>query len=177
LNPQNGALDPSFGNGGIATVDFNLPGSESDDRFRAMTLDAEGRIVLAGMASDSSSSTNFAVARLNPQDGSPDTSFGIGGKFVEDENVNVAGVAMQGAESRGGHRRVRPCRDPRDGEWPTRQQFWQQRQAHRLFPRSRQDNTVRLVVQPWTTRSFWRATRGGEAAMISSRPPQSQRRP
>lgn len=98
LSQQNGALDPTFGTGGVARVNFNLPGGVSDDRFRALTLDRQGRIVLAGIArteGQSGTQSHVAVARLNGPDGSLDTSFGIGGKFTQEGNAAVTGVAMQ----------------------------------------------------------------------------------
>lgn len=68
-----GALDPSFGNGGLVATDFG----KSDDRVFALALQPDGRIVVAGV-SDRSGSKDFALARYNT-DGSLDPTFGNGG--------------------------------------------------------------------------------------------------
>ena len=68
-----GNLDPSFGTGGKATVDFTPVGND-DDRVQAMAIDAQDRVVLAGN-STTPSTNGFALARLRA-DGSRDASFG-----------------------------------------------------------------------------------------------------
>jgi uncharacterized delta-60 repeat protein len=68
-----GALDPSFGRGGLVATDFG----KSDDRILALALQPDGRIVVAGV-SDRSGSKDFALARYNT-DGSLDPTFGNGG--------------------------------------------------------------------------------------------------
>lgn len=68
-----GALDSSFGEGGIATVDFGGP-SEA----LGMTTEASGAVVLAGGA-EASGARQFAVARLDSS-GRPDPSFGVAGR-------------------------------------------------------------------------------------------------
>jgi uncharacterized delta-60 repeat protein len=77
LNPQ-GTSDPSFGsaNGG-ATVDFG-----GSDFGHAMVVQPDGKILLAGNT-DVNGTADFAVARLL-SDGSPDNSFGQGGKAIFD---------------------------------------------------------------------------------------------
>jgi len=81
----NGQLDPDFNADGRATIAFDLggaSGSNTDAAF-GMTIDRDGRIVLSGLADSSSTTTtsngDMAIARLLP-DGSPDVTFGIGGK-------------------------------------------------------------------------------------------------
>ncbi|MEP7098162.1 MAG: hypothetical protein ABI748_10905, partial [Dokdonella sp.] len=80
----NGQLDPDFSADGRATLAFDLGGaggSNADGAF-GMTLDRDGRIVLAGFADSGTTATqngDVAIARLLP-DGSPDATFGIGGK-------------------------------------------------------------------------------------------------
>lgn len=71
-----GALDPSFGDGGVVTVDFG----GSDDRAFALAVGPDGRAVLAGV-SDRSGSRDFALTRHNP-DGSLDRTFGEDGLVV-----------------------------------------------------------------------------------------------
>jgi uncharacterized delta-60 repeat protein len=72
----NGALDPDFGEGGVALV----PIRAGADNANAMMLDSKGRILVAG---DSQGATqfDFALARLKPN-GKPDTSFGGDGKVT-----------------------------------------------------------------------------------------------
>lgn len=73
----NGTLDPSFGSGGRVTTDVS--GSNSDDA-RAVVLQPDGKIVLAG-ESYSATSFDFALARYTPS-GALDATFGVGGKVV-----------------------------------------------------------------------------------------------
>jgi len=86
-----GLPDADFNADGRATIAFDLGGANgsNDDQAVGMTIDRQERIVLVG-ATDSSttSGTNpnaanldMGIARLQP-DGSPDMSFGIGGKSV-----------------------------------------------------------------------------------------------
>ena len=91
-----GSLDGTFGTGGIVKTDFNLgTGSVGDrhDRANSVVVQSDGKIVVAGYASDGSK-RRFAVARYNT-DGSPDGTFGTGGKvtttFVEDVSVVHSG--------------------------------------------------------------------------------------
>ncbi|HYH52365.1 MAG TPA: hypothetical protein VEG38_22705 [Acidimicrobiia bacterium] len=67
-------LDPSFGEGGVALIDFN----KSFDWAYAMALQPDGKIVVAGV-SDGSGSKDFALARLGPN-GTLDRNFGKGGR-------------------------------------------------------------------------------------------------
>jgi uncharacterized delta-60 repeat protein len=80
-NPD-GSLDTSFGTGGKVITDFG-----GDDFGRALVLQADGKIVVAG-SYDSPGGTadeDFALARYNP-DGSLDTTFGSGGKVLTNYN-------------------------------------------------------------------------------------------
>ena len=74
-NPD-GTLDATFGLGGKVTTGFGTSGSEA----HAMTLQSDGRIVLAGDAgiSNAPDTFDFALARYMP-DGGVDASFGNGG--------------------------------------------------------------------------------------------------
>jgi uncharacterized delta-60 repeat protein len=84
-----GALDPSFGTGGLVTTDFGAV-----DQARAVAVQPDGKIVAAGVGTGN---VNFAVARYNP-DGSPDPTFG-GGDGLIDIPVTIGdaatGVAVQ----------------------------------------------------------------------------------
>ena len=74
-----GLLDTSFGGTGLVLVDF----SGSDDTARAVTFDAQGRMVLAGYSNDHSGQYDFVVARLLPS-GAKDTSLGGTGVVLTD---------------------------------------------------------------------------------------------
>jgi uncharacterized delta-60 repeat protein len=77
---SDGSLDTTFGTDGEAVLP-PFGGSSihyEQDSVAGLAIDSSGRIVLAGTAS-SYGSTEFAVARLNP-DGSLDTSFANGGE-------------------------------------------------------------------------------------------------
>lgn len=69
-----GALDSTFGDGGLVTTDLAGGG----DGIEAMGLDGSGRIVVAGRMSPAGSQGRFALARYLP-DGTLDASFGEGG--------------------------------------------------------------------------------------------------
>jgi len=76
----NGALDSTFGVGGKAVVDFG----GSDDAGRALALQEDGSIIIAGYARDSKTdASDFAVARLTSA-GVLDSSFGVGGIVIAD---------------------------------------------------------------------------------------------
>ena len=69
----NGALDSSFGSGGLVTTDLG-----SAEVVRAMALQSDGKLVVAG-----GSGNDFALARYNPG-GSLDTGFGTNGSVKTD---------------------------------------------------------------------------------------------
>jgi uncharacterized delta-60 repeat protein len=88
----NGSLDPSFGTGGEVTT----PIGPGDDMGLAVALQPDGRIVVAGHASNGSNLDN-AVVRYNAN-GTLDTSFGAGGKVttaVGSGNDEAYAVAVQ----------------------------------------------------------------------------------
>jgi uncharacterized delta-60 repeat protein len=81
---SNGALDRSFGNGGIVKLEFGAQGSYGF----SVAVQPDGKILVAGthfvdFNSDDSSDTDFALARLN-SDGTLDSSFGNGGLVTTD---------------------------------------------------------------------------------------------
>ena len=65
-----GALDPAFGSGGSAIIGFTEVNTAADDRAHAVTLDAAGNIVLAGI-----SGGDMTAVRLTPS-GALDDTFG-----------------------------------------------------------------------------------------------------
>lgn len=75
---SDGTLDPSFGDAGKVTTDFENRGNE---RIRSMVLQPDGKIVAAGFSDLRASHERFAIARYNP-DGTLDSSFGSGGKVT-----------------------------------------------------------------------------------------------
>jgi uncharacterized delta-60 repeat protein len=85
-----GTLDPSFGSGGIATVEFYL----TTGWIAVVVQPVDNKIVVVGGARASNRINTLPVAvRLNP-DGSLDSSFGNGGK---------AWIPLPGGKSAGGH--------------------------------------------------------------------------
>ena len=68
-----GGLDPSFGTEGKVTTNFGAA-----DLANAVALQPDGKIVVVGKTG-LAGIFDFAVARLNP-DGSPDNTFGGGGR-------------------------------------------------------------------------------------------------
>lgn len=71
-----GALDNTFGSGGIVTTDFGT----NDDYARAIALQPDGKIVVAGYGGIGTV-YNFVVARYDPT-GTLDPTFGTGGKVT-----------------------------------------------------------------------------------------------
>jgi uncharacterized delta-60 repeat protein len=71
-----GDLDPAFGTGGVALVDF--PGA-APEQAMAVGLQSDGKIVLGGYALQGGSTSHLALARLDT-DGTLDTTFGTGGR-------------------------------------------------------------------------------------------------
>ncbi len=95
---SSGALDPSFGSGGIVVTDFDGPGVGTDRANAAAFLDTEGTIVVAG-----SSEARFLLAIYRP-DGTLDrtvtTDVGGGGANAlvvqPDDKLVLAGVGSGG---------------------------------------------------------------------------------
>lgn len=79
-----GSPDPSFGDAGKVTFDFT--GTGNNDQINAITLQPDGKIVVAGSAD-----AGFALARFQP-DGTLDPSFGDAGKVT----TIVGGIFSQG---------------------------------------------------------------------------------
>jgi uncharacterized delta-60 repeat protein len=94
----NGTLDTSFGNGGMVTTSIGAVGME--DNPAAVVLQADGKIVVAGVTQAGTVSQDLALVRYNPN-GSLDTSFGPSGtgKVVYQVSAGpdtVYGLATQG---------------------------------------------------------------------------------
>jgi uncharacterized delta-60 repeat protein len=75
-----GALDDSFGSGGIAAVNVQVGGTDAEVA-RGLIVEDDGKVVLSGpveQEADAEDDQDVAVVRLEP-DGSLDASFGDGG--------------------------------------------------------------------------------------------------
>jgi uncharacterized delta-60 repeat protein len=81
-----GGLDPTFGAGGTATIDF----ASLADLAAGAALQPDGKIVVAGY---SQGTEDVAVARLN-SNGSPDATFGVAGKATVEFGVATFGQAV-----------------------------------------------------------------------------------
>lgn len=89
---NDGSIDTSFGNNGIALVSFG----SYDDKARAVAIQTDGKIVVAGYSSNGLKD-NFAIARLNT-DGTLDNSFGENGKVITSigsVSDNIKAIALQ----------------------------------------------------------------------------------
>jgi uncharacterized delta-60 repeat protein len=109
---RDGGLDPTFGEGGKVNTSL---GSGSDVA-RAVALQDDGKIVVAGATTHPETGLDFVIVRYLP-DGSLDASFGDAGKTVvslsadsdsanalliqEDGKIVAAGSANQGASTSG----------------------------------------------------------------------------
>jgi uncharacterized delta-60 repeat protein len=73
---SNGSLDPTFGTAGTVITDFG-----GGDGAYALILQPDGKLVVAGFATDVVGTADFALARYN-SNGSLDPTFGAGGKVT-----------------------------------------------------------------------------------------------
>jgi len=81
----NGALDTMFNVTGLLLVDFG-----GTDVANAVAISpVNGKIVIAG-----GNGSDFALARINPLDGSLDGTFGVGGKQTVDAGATDAATAV-----------------------------------------------------------------------------------
>ncbi len=96
---SNGSLDNTFGSAGKAGT--FISGGGNDDEGYSVAIQSDGKIVVAGFSSDTTSAlgnTAFAVARFNPN-GTTDSTFGTngtvrayinGGDSISDRAYSVA---------------------------------------------------------------------------------------
>ena len=89
--PAAGALDPCFNGKGMLITAIG-----SSSAANALAVQADGKIVAAGKASDANGKMNFALARYAP-DGALDTSFGKKGAVLTDFTTSseARAVALQ----------------------------------------------------------------------------------
>jgi uncharacterized delta-60 repeat protein len=99
--PSAGALDPTFGTGGLISG-TNVPGA-TQAYANAVVVQADGKIVSGGLItvnglySVTSTTTRFALERYNP-DGTPDAGFGTNGVVQTVVGVGqsfITGLALQ----------------------------------------------------------------------------------
>ncbi|MBP8651596.1 MAG: InlB B-repeat-containing protein, partial [Deltaproteobacteria bacterium] len=84
-----GIPDIDFGEGGIVTTPL---GEDTQDEARALAIQADGKIVVAGRSS-SGADYDFAVVRYD-DDGSLDTTFGAGGIVITPVGINDVFYAL-----------------------------------------------------------------------------------
>src|SRR5882724_5735970 len=90
---SNGVLDTTFSRDGKTQIDF---GNCCQSATKVL-LQSDGKIITVGYANTEDSDSDFLLARLNPR-GSPDPTFGIGGKVrtsFGDLNGGANGAALQ----------------------------------------------------------------------------------
>ncbi len=80
FNPD-GSLDNTFGNGGWVTTDFPHGGSKAKNEARAVAVQSDGKIVVAGFTSGSGGNQDFALVRYTST-GTLDGNFGSFGKVT-----------------------------------------------------------------------------------------------
>jgi uncharacterized delta-60 repeat protein len=83
-----GALDPSFGTGGIVNRDFG----STQEVPHALVLQLDGKIVVAGVT-HLPTHAQFALARYNV-DGTPDATFGVGGFATVSADPDIEATAF-----------------------------------------------------------------------------------
>ena len=88
-----GDLDPTFGTAGVVTTSF----TPYNDYARAMAIQPDGKIVVAGYTADTN--YDFAVARFNTN-GSLDSSFGASGKVTTDFGSNTESALRRHSDGR-----------------------------------------------------------------------------
>jgi uncharacterized delta-60 repeat protein len=100
---EGGALDSNFGTGGKQTFDF----AGQNDVGLGVTIDSQGRVVMAGHSQQVGTGRDFAAARLSDV-GELDETFGIGGKQTIDLGSTTdigwdVSIDSQGRVVIGGH--------------------------------------------------------------------------
>lgn len=92
----NGTLDATFGTGGKVLISF-FPAPQIN-LARAITIQTDGKLVVAGMAGPNEQTASGALARFN-SDGTLDTTFGTGGKVLLNVSAGLGngfrGVTVQ----------------------------------------------------------------------------------
>ena len=96
----NGTLDSTFGNGGIAVIDF----ANRADEARSIALLSSGKIIVSGLINlnvpNEALPVSFGMARLN-SNGTLDTTFGSGGKVTYSSTTDPSIVTAMSAAADG----------------------------------------------------------------------------
>lgn len=90
---SNGSLDSSFDFDGIVTIDIG----SSFDEATAVTMQTDGKVVLAGFSQGGSTGRDFSLARFN-SNGTPDSTFDLDGQVTSSFSPNddqAYSIAMQ----------------------------------------------------------------------------------
>ena len=83
----NGSLDSEFGSGGCTWTAV-----EDNGRVNALTLQADGRVIAAGVTAPSTLDSEHAVLIRQNADGTLDQSFGAGGIVRWQANTSIGGI-------------------------------------------------------------------------------------
>jgi uncharacterized delta-60 repeat protein len=100
---SDGTLDPSFDGDGLATIDFARGNSYQYNYALAVAVDAADNVIVGGYGYGESYSPNYdytyggGVARLRADTGAADTSFGTGGKVLDQYTRAINSLAVDGA--------------------------------------------------------------------------------
>ena len=87
----NGALDSTFGTGGVVNTSFTS--AADSESASAVAVQTDGKIIVVGLAPLTvGGQLGFTVARLN-SNGTFDPSFGVGGKVQFNFASNVTAIA------------------------------------------------------------------------------------
>jgi uncharacterized delta-60 repeat protein len=92
----NGALDDAFGTHGLVTTSF----ADQGDFAKALVVQPDGKIVVAGQSSNFGANPDFAVSRYLPT-GALDTAFGGTGKVTIDFFGKIDGAVAVAAQPDG----------------------------------------------------------------------------
>jgi uncharacterized delta-60 repeat protein len=87
---RDGSLDNTFDTNGMVITDF---GSDRFDYGYAVVIQPDGKIIIAGESSVTANTSDFGLARYNP-DGSLDSSFDTDGKVITDFGSDEQGHAI-----------------------------------------------------------------------------------
>src|ERR1700678_203505 len=91
---QPGALDPSFGTGGIETTDFGDQINSDVASADAVTIQPNGQIIVCGQVPSKNGFPVGSVARYN-SNGSLDTSFGNAGIVATPQLGGLNAITLQ----------------------------------------------------------------------------------
>jgi len=90
---SDGRLDDAFADHGWLATQLGAGGDSALTQVNALALQPDGKIVLAGPATDSRLNNQFLVARLSGSDGGFDPAFGSDGKVLRQFGTGDSGVS------------------------------------------------------------------------------------